>query len=362
MISAKFILCIFLGLIPFSTTFHSISAQNTDPVQSKLFEDDEVLELKLTGDIKDLMRDRGDSPSYHQETLTLINSGSDEEVHQIKVKVRGNFRRLKSNCDHPPLTLNFDKDEIPESSIFYGQNKLKLVVPCNDEMSGIKEYLVYKMYNLITPYSFKVRLVKLFCEDTEHDKEYSPQFGFIIEDEDALAHRHQAEILARDRMTPQHMLQEEFLKMSVFAYMIGNTDWSTQYRHNTKLLYKKSANCIISVPYDFDLCGIVGNSYAKPAEELRLRSVKKRRFRGHCLEDLNILLPIFHLFNQVKPEIYKLYQDVNGLSEKYNKNAIKYLDEFFQIINDPSKWKKDFSYPCDPYGTGNVVISGMKKG
>jgi hypothetical protein len=308
------------------------------------------------------MKDRGEDASYHPMTFSYKKDSVTIISEEIKVKVRGNFRRLRSNCKEPPLTLNFDKDSVSESSIFYGQNKLKLVVPCVDEKHAIREYLAYKMYNIITEYSFRVRLIKLIYVDTHKNESSDPEYAFIIEDEDQMAARNGSIIYKRDHMHPNNMFKDEFHKMAVFAYMIGNTDWSVQYRHNIKLIYKKEINAILSIPYDFDLSGIVGSPYARPAEALRLRSVKHRRYRGYCLDDINDLHPIFDHFRSKKDEIYKLYQDHFLLEEGYVKSTLEYLDKFYETLEEEKKYKKEFLYPCDKYGTGNVVISGMKKG
>jgi hypothetical protein len=40
---------------------------------------------------------------------------------------------------------------------------------------------------------------------------------------------------------------------------------------------------------------------------------------------------------------------------------VKFLDEFYATINDKKSIEREFSYPCDESGTGNVVIKGLKK-
>jgi hypothetical protein len=37
------------------------------------------------------------------------------------------------------------------------------------------------------------------------------------------------------------------------------------------------------------------------------------------------------------------------------------LDQFYAAINNPKIWQKDFAYPCDKNGTGNVIIKGLKE-
>jgi hypothetical protein len=37
------------------------------------------------------------------------------------------------------------------------------------------------------------------------------------------------------------------------------------------------------------------------------------------------------------------------------------MDEFYETINNPNEAAKAFLDPCNPRGTGNVVIKGLKK-
>ena len=116
----------------------------------------------------------------------------------------------------------------------------------------------------------------------------------------------------------------------------------------------------VTVPYDFDLAGIVDAPYAKPAEELQLSSVRERRYRGYCIMDMKKFDSSISLFNRLKREIYGLYINCPLLDAKYVKATIKYLDEFYTTINNPTALRRDFRYPCDKNGTGNIVIKGLR--
>ncbi|NNF36962.1 MAG: hypothetical protein HKN68_22860 [Saprospiraceae bacterium] len=333
---------------------------NFQSIEKRLFQNEEILHLRLVGGINNLMKDRGDDHEYHSMRLEHIIK-NDTLIDSIKVRTRGNFRRQKSNCKLPPLTLNFNNDSLGATSLFKGQTKLKLVLPCQGEKYVIREYLVYKLYNLINEYSFKVRLVRLTMYDTQKNKTYDPSYAFIIEDEDKMAARVDARLLKRDGIKPGYIESENFHKMAVFAYMIGNTDWSIQYRHNIKIIYPERIGKLVSVPYDFDLVGMVDAPYALPAQELRMRSVKQRRYRGYCLKSMEALYPIFYRFRELKESFYATFSNCTLLEEGYVKSMHQYLNEFYKTIDDPKKSRKAFLYPCDKYGTGNIVITGMPK-
>jgi hypothetical protein len=205
-----------------------------------------------------------------------------------------------------------------------------------------------------------VRLVRIDLDDAKSKKQAAPFYGFLIEDEKQMAARNKA-IAVEEKLRPEQTKQDDFLKMAVFQYMVGNTDWSVQYLQNIKLLKTESSTQLITVPYDFDHSGIVNAPYAHPAEELLMKSVQERRYRGYCMTDLKAFEKPIALFNRLKNDIYHLFTDCSLLDAKYIKSITKYLDEFYATINDPKSWQKDFAYPCDKNGTGNVVIKGLKE-
>src|SRR6185295_16837220 len=148
--------------------------------------------------------------------------------------------------------------------------------------------------------------------------------------------------------------------MAVFEYLIANTDWSVQYLQNVKLIAPDSLALPSTVAYDFDHAGIVGAPYAKPADELLMTSIRERRYRGYCITDMNQFSNVFALFNRLKKEIYEIYAHPL-LEPGYAKSTTRFLDEFYETINNPKAAKAAFGYPCDKNGTGNVVIMGLDK-
>jgi len=348
-----------IALILFFLICGTSLAQNQSHGSGYLFDSDEVLIIKLSGDIKSLTSDRSEDMDYHPMKLSYEANGSLISI-PLKVKTRGHFRRTMGNCLYPPLLLNFSEKDTPENSTFNGQNKLKLVTPCKDERYVVHEYLVYKLYNLITPKSFKARLVKVVYDDTVKHKQSEQLFGMILEDDDQMAARNNSTIIKDKIVRPEQTNTGDFLKMAVFEYLIGNTDWSVQYTQNVELMETDSLSLPFPVPYDFDMSGIVGTPYSKPAAELHLSSTRERRYRGYCMEDVSAFDDTFNLFNQSKEDIYAVYKDCPWLSDGYKKSTLKYLADFYETINDEKSVRTAFTYPCDEKGTGNVVIRGLK--
>jgi len=337
---------------------HKISV--TSFFEKDLFDADEIFEISLKGNIRELLNDRSEKPKYHSINLFYKESDGSEINIPVQMKTRGHFRKLKENCTYPPLLINFTQNSLHSTTIFKEQLKLKLVMPCEGDDYIVREWLAYKLYNLVTPQSFRVRLVKVKLEDSKNKKPINSFYGLLLEEEQQMAARNKATITMQ-KLKPYQTQQDAFLRMAIFEYLIGNTDWSVEYLQNIKLIKTASSSLPVTVPYDFDHSGIVNAPYARPAEELLLRSVLERRYRGYCVTDLKIFEPIIALYNKLKKDIYDLYTNCTYLESRSNKATIKFLDEFYATINTQKVWQKEFAYPCDKNGTGNIVIKGLRE-
>jgi hypothetical protein len=356
----KFFLCSCAALALCFVIFPLIgNAQATK--EKGLFETDQILDITLSGNLHELLNDRtGDNPQYRSFRLAYKSEDSSMISIPIEAKTRGHFRRLKENCYYPPILLHFSNSDSLKSSIFNVNNKLKLAMPCKGDQFIIHEWLVYKLYNLITPKSFRARLVRVTLNDNKNKKPSSPFYCMLLEEEQQMAKRNGV-IAVNKKLRPEQTETNSFLTMAVFEYMIGNTDWSIQYLQNIKLLAVDSNAIPVAVPYDFDMSGLVNTPYAKPAEELNLNSVRIRRYRGYCMQDMKKFDDVIALYNQLKKDIYNVFTSCPLLDVKYVISTVKFLDEFYATINNATAMKKEFGYPCDKNGTGNVVIKGLRE-
>lgn len=326
-----------------------------------LFESDDILEITLSGKLNELFSDRADNPAYHKIDITYKSSEGNEVTSAITAKTRGHFRKNSLNCSMPPLQLNFSGAVLPENSPFKGQGKLKLVTPCQDDRYVLREYYVYKIFNLFSEKSFRNRLLRVTFTDPEKPGKSKTVFCFLIEDEHAMARRNGLEILEKDLIRPEKTDRETFLDMALFELMIANTDWSVQYRQNVKLIGKAGDPVIYTVPYDFDHSGIVSAPYAKPAEALEMSSVRERRFRGYCLKDQSAFGPAIQRQLDLKEKILKIYSESASSDPKYAASTIKYLEEYFEMLGNEKRRSSVLGYPCREDGTGNVVIKGLRQ-
>lgn len=304
------------------------------------FDTEAIVELTLTMDMRAIFRDVDDDPSYHPATLSYIDQNNGNTIAMpVKVRARGHFRKDPCNCNFPPLKVDFLKEHTP-NTIFAGEKKLKLVTHCQNrrnkyEQYLLQEYLIYKTYNIITDKSYKVRLVKMHYKD-KNDR-YNPveKFAFFIEKTGDMAKRIGGDNLKVKNIPQFGTNQQYMVQLSIFQFMIGNTDWSIPNLHNIKLVSPGKYKQPIAVPYDFDWSGIISTEYAEPSQNLNISTVRERLYRGYADSEAQ-LNPVFNHFNQVRDDIFSLYRNFPYLNENYKKQAIAYLEEFYQIINHPN--------------------------
>jgi hypothetical protein len=344
----------FLFLISYFCTIHSSYSQDNEKSNetikiSKLFRSQEKLPIKLSYSNKDLKRNTNDSTYIKSELSYQLEDGSWKTL-EVDLRARGNFRR--KNCYFSPLKIKIKKTAAI-GTLFKGNKKLKLVLPCskgntmNDNI--VKEYMAYKLYESISPYHFKTRMVNIDYTEIRNKKTENHQLkGILIEDDDKIAKRYNGSVLKR----PMHPLNQDAIcsvQNAFFQFMISNTDYSTAYRHNEKLLFIDKK--MIPVPYDFDMSGLVDASYAVVSEiqneALDIKNVKQRLYRG------------FKRDEQVLQQIRKQYLDnktqalqtINSLSSEFNNQkefeiTKTFISDFYEIIASDIKFKKQIIDRC----------------
>jgi hypothetical protein len=207
----------------------------------------------------------------------------------------------------------------------------------------LKEYLIYKMYNLLTEKSFRVRLISLTYEDSKGNKKPLVQDAFFVENVDAMAKRNKCKEVNNSKTNTELTDRKQMTLVNLFEYMIGNTDWSVPNNHNIKLIKSKkdSLSRPYSVPYDFDYAGLVNADYAVPDPIMNIESVVTRVYRGFArtVEELNEAIDVF---NKQKTNMYALINNFQSLSSRNKSDMTRYLDDFYKTINRPSDVRHEF--------------------
>ena len=157
----------------------------------------------------------------------------------VLLRTRGNLRLDSRVCAFVPLSIEFPKNVVNDTA-FDGQRKLKLITHCQEEedydQGVLKGYLAYRLFNLITPRSFRVRLAKATYVNSRNGKTMSSHNAVFIEDEDDLARRLEGRAVAMPHTVFVNYDLDALTTMMVFQYMIGNTDFSIYALHNVKIV------------------------------------------------------------------------------------------------------------------------------
>lgn len=301
----------------------------TRTVSARLFETDELLDVTLSFDITTLKRKRSDT-EYIDAVISYLSDTSDTVRQKIKVRARGNFRR--TYCDFPPIHLNFRlKDTI--SGEFSGIDKIKLVPYCKPGFEDylLREYLVYKLYHVLTDYSLRVRLLRITYVNTARlSAKPIVQYGFVIEPVSVFEKRTNS--LEVKTKVSQRMIRPEMMnRVAIFNYMTGNTDWSVPAMHNVLVFIPAQtgpATLGTIVPYDFDFSGLVNADYAHPFESLPIKSIRERLYLGLCRSEEEFTEALKE-FSSKKEDFFRTIREFSYISERSKKDMIEFLNGFF---------------------------------
>jgi hypothetical protein len=328
-----------------SVAWGQVAAATVD----RLFIDDEVFDVTLRAPFTSLMRQAKDAPDV---------AGSLELEDGTSISMTCNkygISRLRE-CQLASLVITVG-DETVDGTPFEGHRVLRLVTPCrlvgDYDKYTVLEYLVYRSYALLTEPAIRVRLVRVQFEDIEKPDKERTGYAFFIEDIGRAAARYGLTWLD---IQSQHLVDldaEQLTLMTLFQYMVGNTDWSAvrarpdeRCCHNVAVFGEKGGSHNTVVPFDFDQVGLVNPPYAAPPDpNLGIRRVTDRKFRGLCGYNSKLAGAIA-VFNERRNDLEGLFKDQRLPYRKERDRAWKYIEDFFDTINDPRKLEKRILDDC----------------
>ena len=308
--------------------------------------------MYLTLDWKEIVKTKNEK-AYQRAKALLVTGSADSISLPVQVKARGNIRL--EICNYPPLKLKFKKSNLAKYNLS-GLNEMDIVYPCKSgdlyEQYVLKEYLAYKLWELVSPYAFHTQLIRFHYLNEDGTEEQDVAYAFLVENTEETAHRLKGKRIETTMISSKAMEPSSTLNMALFQFMIGNTDWNILNRHNLDFLALPGHSLLVPVPYDFDYSGLVGTPYAVPFESLKLSSVSIRYYQGDCYpaEEVNEHLAIFR---EQKENILSSPYRIQGLNEKSVNQTINFLEQFFDIIESPQKMKNQIVKHCDMWPVKN---------
>jgi hypothetical protein len=200
------------------------------------------------------------------------------------------------------------------------------------------EYATYRLYNQLTPLSFRARLAQVDYVE-ESGKIVTSRLGFFLEDlGDVAARNGMREAQVGARIPSTKLNPADAARFGVFQYMISNLDWAMQAGpvgdtccHNSRLISAGGTPPYSTVPYDFDYSGLVDAPYAVPPEGIKVSSVKSRYYRGFCRHNAEALKAAADIRAQ-RPALLAVLGQIPQLSESTRRKATAYLERSFADI------------------------------
>lgn len=347
----QFTLCLLFAFGVFSS---KSAAQTNDtlsrdsarlPTVFQYFFQENALDVTLELDFEELLREKGRNAFRPAQFRYLDKTGTAQKT-PVEIKPKGHSRR--TICDIPPIKVKFPKAFLAANGL-QSMATLELVVICKDEPGYeqfvLREYAAYRLYNILTGNSLRVQLLKLKFQQTGKKSPSAEGFAFFTEPEGELAERLGGKVIEPTRISPKGLEPDEFDLLSLFEFMIGNTDWYVYNRHNLATLLVEGDSLPIGVPYDFDYSGFVHTPYAQPAERLKIPDVTVRYFLGLCRQPVE-WAPTLQLFRGKKAEMLGFCEQFPYFSKTSRKYTTGYLEDFFELLDDPQKVKDKIVDHC----------------
>lgn len=317
-----------------------------------LFQSDAPLAVTLQAPWSELLRDTRDT-RRHPAVLTYTDAAGQQQRIEATVETRG-LTRLRV-CRFPPLRLRFVR-AATAGTLFAGQRSLKMVTHCRSgkqfEQYYVQEMLAYRIYNLVTEHSFRVRSLEVAYLEAQGGKPDGPHFAFLIEGVGDMARRNGHKQARDAHFAPSDFDPIALTRFSLFQYLIGNTDFEVLSGpkqnaccHNVRVTAGASARNRIAVPYDFDSSGMVGASYAAPHERLPIKDVSERLFRGFC-EHNDALDAVRDEFIVLRPAIFALIQGEPRLNAQRQRATARYFEEFYATLTGATRYTRELSRKC----------------
>jgi len=323
----------------------TLAERKREAERRRLFRSDELLPVTLKADFRAVMRDRNDdSVTTFPATISFPAADGSVQSMPLRIRTRGHSRRNVRTCTFAPLRLEFDKAQ-SKGTLFDGHGALKLGTHCRAGRQEIilREHAIYKLFNLLTPRSFRSRVARMTYLDAATGKVVAQEAGLFVEDDDDVAKRLEGRITTVEKPLFVTIEPSSLNLMMLFEYMIGNTDFSIVEQHNVRLV-QTPAGKRFAVPYDFDYSGLADADYAAPSKALPIVSVRDRLFRGPCRTAAE-WQPYVDQLREVKSKVMELFA-APELNPSYRQEARSYLEQFYRTLEQPSTLKRAIIDPC----------------
>ena len=185
-----------------------------------------------------------------------------------------------------------------------------------------------EIYRLLTDVSYRVRLINLNIVDSKNVADNISAYAFFLENDKKLASRTKLKETELEETTVAELVRSFYIEpseetvynvavLSIYQYMMGNTDWNITGLHNVKLFDRPKTQYLI--PYDFDYSGFVNAKYAVPSTSIPIKNIKDRYYQGPCCDPVIYEKALDHILSK-KESIFQTIYSYPYLKKKEKVN------------------------------------------
>jgi len=302
----------------------------------------EVIPVTLQGNTTNLLEDKLNQKE-RAGSFSFSDSLGKKITLPVRFQTRGKTRLIR--CEIPPIMVYFDKPALKEQRV-KDYPKIKVVMPCATDSLSVdllhRELLIYKLYALVSDFHFRVQAAELICVDSTGQDTTHVLPVFFIESDKEFRKRTDKEELSEYNIQWSDLDPEQAQITALFQYMVSNTDWKIDLKHNLKYFRNEENAPLILVPYDFDFSGFVNANYAKPNPDYYQKHVRQRIYLGKKNE---FLMKTIQKFNNKETEIIKMVDEYPHLSVESKADIKTFLAPFFKCLKSKKARRKAFREP-----------------
>ena len=252
---------------------------------------------------------------------------------------------LNFNDALPPLILKFNKSNF-KGTVFERFQKLTLITH-GDINSGsipkiINHYLAYKQFSLLSPFSYKVRLVKIVYKDTSKQLKHFIGWGFFLEPKNDILKRFPFKrVTAKKDYLGGKLDKKQTALLHAFNFFIQDRERfkiiNGSYKTNRTDFFTFNFYSVLPIPFDFSR-SVMYWIGSRPTQELNYimetAFAKSNWLKYPGLKYIE-LKRAFYLIKGKRRELKSLYMNPHLPLEKKDRDAyLQYMNFFFSFLQN----------------------------
>ncbi|MBG08974.1 MAG: hypothetical protein CME68_09465 [Halobacteriovoraceae bacterium] len=245
----------------------------------------------------------------------------------------------------PPLILKFNRSNF-RGTVFGKFKKLTLMTH-GDINSGnipkvINHYLAYKQFSLLSPFSYRVRLVKIVYTDTSKVLNKFTGWGFFLEPKNDLLNRFPFKRVSSSKKYLSGKLdKKQTALLHAFNFFIQDRErfkiTNGSYKTNRTDFFTFNFYSVLPIPFDFSR-SVMYWIGSRPTQELNYimeTAFAKSNWLKYPGLKYSELKRAFFLIKGKRQELRRLYMDPHlPLEKKHREAYLNYTNFFFNFLKN----------------------------